>query len=69
MRPAHWKLWYKKRAYIQKNRIISDRALLKDTVSGIYFQDASVENPLLTHIGNPIMRWYYDIVIKKLVRW
>lgn len=69
IRPAHWKLWYKKRVYIQKNRTISDRELLKDAVSGIFFQDASVENPLLTHVGNPIMKWYYLLVIRTFVRW
>lgn len=69
IRPAHWKLWHKKRMYIQKNRIISDKELLKGAVSGIFFQDASVENPLLTYVGNPIMKWYYRLIIKTFVRW
>lgn len=69
LQPAHWKLWHEKRKRVQKNRIITDKELLKDAVSGIFFQDASVENPLLTYIGNPVMKWYFKFIVRPLIHW
>lgn len=66
---SSWKLWLKKRHYIQKIRKVSDRTLLKNAVSGVYFQEKSMENPLLRYIGNPIMAIYYWIVVKGLIWW
>ena len=47
---------------------ISDRDLLKTAVAGIYFQEKSMENPLLKYIGNPIMKLYF-LIIKFFIRW
>lgn len=63
----NWKLWLKKRKYVQDIRKISDRALLKNSVSGIYFQEKSMENPVLKYIGNPVMAIYYYFI--KLIIW
>lgn len=65
----NFKLWYKKRQNIQKNRIVSDRFLLKFSVSEILFQENEMQNPLLKYIGNPIMKFYYFVVVKGLIWW
>jgi GT2 family glycosyltransferase len=65
----NFKLWYNKRKKIQKNRIVSDRFLLKYSVSEILFQENEMQNPLLKYIGNPIMKIYYLIVVKALIWW
>lgn len=65
----HWRLWWGKRKKTQALRTISDRDLLKHSVSGIYFQDASTENPLVLYVGNPIMKAYYFVVVKGLIWW
>ncbi len=65
----HWKLWLKKRKRIQSIKKISDRDLLSVSVPGIYFQDESMKNPLLIYIGNPVMKLYWRIVVKGLIRW
>jgi len=62
-------LWYKKRQRVQKNRVVSDRFLLKFTMPGIYFQEQKMDNPLLTYIGNPVMKVYYWVVVKGLIWW
>ena len=64
-----WKLWLKKRKYIQSIRKIRDRDLLKTAVAGIYFQEKSVENPLLKYLGNPVMAIYYWIFVRGLIWW
>jgi len=69
LKPENWKMWLKKRKEIQKTRIISDRQLLAGSVTGIYFQEKSVESPLLLYIGNPIMRLYYLVVVRLFVWW
>ncbi len=65
----HWKLWLKKRRYIQSIRTIPDRELFRNASSTIEFQEKMMQNPLLTYVGNPIMKWYYNIVIKIFLRW
>jgi GT2 family glycosyltransferase len=69
LRADHWKLWLKKRRRIQKIRTVSDRYLMSYAVSGIYFQDASVDNPLVNYIANPVMAMYYWLVVKGLIWW
>lgn len=69
LKPSSWKLWLKKRHYIQKIRKVRDRTLFKNAVAGIYFQEKSMGNPLLKYIGNPIMTLYYWIVVKCLIWW
>jgi GT2 family glycosyltransferase len=65
----NWKIWLAKRKKIQSERIISDRELLKHSVSGIYFQEQETKNPLLIYVGNPIMKVYYWVVVKGLIWW
>jgi len=65
----HWKLWLGKRKNIQKIRKVSDRYLLKYSVSGIHFQEKSMKNPVLKYIGNPVIKVYYWIVVRCLVWW
>lgn len=69
MKPSSWKLWLGKRKNIQKLRKVSDRYLLSYSVPTIIFQDASVQNPVLDLIGNPIMKLYYYIVVRGLIWW
>ncbi len=63
IRPSSWKLWLGKRAKTQAMRQIDDRAILKTCVSEVLFQEASMKNPLLTYIGNPIMKLYYNLLM------
>lgn len=69
LNPRNWKTWKPKRAFIQKRRTISDRVLLKDAVTGIYFQEKEFEHPIITLIANPIMNLYYRLIVRTLVRW
>ncbi|MBI5222752.1 MAG: glycosyltransferase family 2 protein [Candidatus Magasanikbacteria bacterium] len=69
LKPSNWKLWMGKRKHIQSIRKVNDRELFKNSVSGIYFQEKSMENPVLKYIGNPVMRAYYWIVVKGLIWW
>lgn len=64
LKPKAWKLWLGKRAYIQSIRKISDRELLKNAAATIEFQEKVMNNPILTYIGNPMMKAYYWIVMK-----
>ncbi len=66
---SSWKLWLEKRKAIQKNRQIGDRALLKNAVRGIHFQEAQMEHPLVLYVGNPVMEVYYWIVVRGLIWW
>jgi hypothetical protein len=65
----NWKTWLLKRKNIQRIRKVSDRYLLKYSVPGIYFQEKSMESPLLKYVGNPIMKIYYILVAKGLIWW
>jgi len=64
----NWKTWKPKRAYIQKHRTVSDRALLKGAATGIYFQEEAVESPLVDYVANPVMKVYHWILMR-LVWW
>lgn len=64
---SNWKLWLRKRNYIQGIRKVSDKELLKDAVGGVYFQEKTMENPILKYFGNPIMTAYFAIM--KLIIW
>lgn len=50
----------------QKTRVLPDRALARLMTTEISYQD--IANPLLRHIGNPLMRAYWKVV-KPLIRW
>lgn len=65
----HWKLWLKKRRAIQKIRVVSDRFLLKYSVSEILFQETEMANPLLRYVGNPMMKLYWWVVVRGLIWW
>jgi len=69
LQPKHLKLWYKKRKRVQTSRVISDRELLTYARPGIHFQEKEMHNPLLTYIGNPVMKLYYNIVVRGLIWW
>ncbi|MBI5729333.1 MAG: glycosyltransferase family 2 protein [Candidatus Magasanikbacteria bacterium] len=58
----HWGRWLQKRAHIQKRRTVSDRRLLHDAVSRVTFNEASIDNPMLRYVGNPLMAAYWAIV-------
>ncbi len=65
----HWKLWLKKRRYIQSIRKVTDRYLLSFSGPGIYFQDEKMRNPILIYFGNPLMKLYHWVVVKGLIWW
>jgi GT2 family glycosyltransferase len=65
---SSWKLWLKKRAYIQSVRKVSDKEIIKTFVGRIVFEEKSIKNPVLDYIANPIMDWYWRIV-KKMILW
>jgi len=65
---SSWKLWLKKRAYVQSIRKISDRQMMKTFVGKIVFEDKSINNPVLKYLANPLMEMYWQIV-KLLIIW
>ena len=54
-----WKWVGERRRKIQAARTISDRELLRHTVATIEFQEDAVHNPVLTYIGNPVLKAYW----------
>jgi len=66
---SNWKLWLHKRKNIQSMRKVSDRFLMSFASTGVYFQEKSMENPVLKYIGNPVMKVYYYIIVKGLIWW
>ncbi len=64
----NWRLWLKKRSYVQSIRQIKDRELIKDLAGKVEFEDKSINNPLLKYIGNPLMNIYWQ-VIKRIIFW
>ena len=65
---SSWKLWLKKRAYVQSIRKISDKEMIKTFVGKVEFNEQSIKNPILDKIANPLMDGYWRIV-KKLIVW
>jgi hypothetical protein len=47
---------------MQGRRKVTDRAFLALSVKDIQFQEAAVKNPVLTYIGNPLMKGYWCVV-------
>ncbi len=68
LHPKNWKLWLKKRSTIQSMRTVGDSSLLRGMVGEVHFEEKSIANPLLTHIGNPLMA-AYGWVLKKIIVW
>ncbi|MFZ2804206.1 MAG: glycosyltransferase family 2 protein [Patescibacteria group bacterium] len=54
-----WKWIGERRKKIQSERKISDRELLRNCVASIEFQEDSIKNPVLTYVGNPVLRAYW----------
>lgn len=68
MKKESWKLWLKKRAFIQKNRKIRDRDMFKYSVGGIYFQEEGMHGRIHT-IANCGMEIYYYLIVRTLIWW
>lgn len=66
---SNWKLWLGKRKRIRALKKVSDRKLLLNTVSGIHFQDKMTDNVLVNKLANPVLKVYYWIVVKGIIRW
>ncbi|HLD82170.1 MAG TPA: glycosyltransferase family 2 protein [Patescibacteria group bacterium] len=69
LHPTNWKLWLSKRRSMKMISKLRDRDLLANAVTGIFFQETAMESPILKYIGNPVMKWYYKMIIHPLVRW
>jgi GT2 family glycosyltransferase len=54
-----WKWIGERRRAIQSSRIMGDRDLLKHAVASIDFQEASVQNPIVKYVGNPVLKAYW----------
>ncbi len=65
---SSWKLWLKKRRYVQSIRKVSDKEMTGTFVGKIEFNEQSIKNPVLDHIANPLMNFYWSIV-KKIIFW
>ncbi|MFA6424362.1 MAG: glycosyltransferase family 2 protein [Candidatus Magasanikbacteria bacterium] len=65
---SSWKLWLKKRAYVQSIRKISDREMIKTFVGKIIFNEQSIKNPILDYIANPLMNFYW-LIVKNIIFW
>tara|TARA_Y100000310_G_C20012259_1_gene503471 strand:+ start:53 stop:415 length:363 start_codon:yes stop_codon:yes gene_type:complete len=68
LQTKHWKLWLVERKKIQRDRMISDRELMKDFVGVILFQENEVESPILKYIANPAFNAYWWVV-RKIIVW
>lgn len=68
VRPAHVKLWLKKRAAIQKMRLIGDRDLLQYVTGRIEFQESATQSPLVTYVANPALS-AYTFLLKMVIFW
>ncbi len=65
---SSWKIWLKKRVYIQSIRKISDKEMIKTFVGKVEFNEASIKNPVLDKIANPLMDFYWKVV-KSIIMW
>lgn len=61
-----WKWIGSRRRSIKSVRKVGDRELLRLAVGIIEFQEATVQNPVVTYIANPVLRLYWAIV-KRLI--
>jgi GT2 family glycosyltransferase len=62
-----WQWILKRRRDVKRIRLIGDRALLKDAVASIEFQEDAVRNPVLEYVGNPVMKAYWWVVKRLIV--
>ncbi len=63
--PSAWRYIFAARKKLCALRTISDRALLRDAVGKVEFQE--IDNPLLRYAGNPMMNAYWQIARRLLV--
>lgn len=56
---AFWKWIAQRRRIIKASRKIGDRQLLDLAVGSIEFQESAVQSPVVTYIGNPVLRAYW----------
>lgn len=61
-RPSSWRVWLEKRRRMQRLRTIGDRALVREMVGRVVFDEKNVYHPLLRYIGNPLMAAYWAVV-------
>ncbi len=54
-----WRWIRLRRHSIQRERILRDRTFLRNAVATIEFQEEAVRNPVLTFIGNPLLKAYW----------
>jgi len=57
--PSFWQWIRQRQTVIQRIRTVSDRELLRMTVSDVAFQEEAIKNPVLDYIANPITRAYW----------
>ncbi len=50
------------RQKIQSSRMLTDRELLRNAQAEIIFQE--IDSPFLRLVGNPLMKWYFNIIQK-----
>jgi len=67
IQPSTWRLWLGKRKETQAMRKIDDREILKSCTAEVLFQEDVMQNPLLTYVGNPIMKLYYNLIMMIIV--
>ena len=66
LNPKNWIYLRRARRKIQNLRTVKDIDIIKTFTPIINFQE--INNPLLTYVGNPIMKLYYNL-IKLIIKW
>ena len=64
--PKNWKYLRKAKKKIQSLRTVKDVDIMKKFTPVINFQE--IDNPLLKYVGNPIMKFYYWLMIL-IIKW
>ncbi len=58
----YWIWVQEKRQLIQAKRQVADGIFLQRSTPEILFQEEAVKNVILDRVGNPVMRWYWQVV-------
>ncbi|MCK9360614.1 glycosyltransferase family 2 protein [Patescibacteria group bacterium] len=64
---SFWKWIGERRRSIKAARKVGDRELLNLAVASIEFQEAAVQNPIVTYVGNPVLKAYWWVIRRLLV--
>lgn len=64
--PSTWRLIARRRAHVRTFRAVKDREIIGNMCTIITNQE--IENPLLTHIVNPIMTGYFRLITRLFFR-